>query len=134
MPKRNNRGDFLVFMKLILLVEDDSFLIDIYTTKFREAGFDVESVVDGAEALRKIKEKKPDLVVLDIVLPHQDGWEVIEKIKKEKKLKDIKIIILSNLGQRSEVEKGLRLGAVKYLIKAHYTPTQVLEEVEKVLL
>lgn len=121
-------------MKLILLVEDDSFLIDIYTTKFREAGFDIESVVDGAEALRKIKEKNPDLVVLDIVLPHEDGWEIIEKIKKEKKLKDIKIIILSNLGQRAEVEKGLRLGAVKYLIKAHYTPSQVLEEVKKVLL
>ena len=121
-------------MKLILLVEDDSFLTDIYTTKFKEAGFSVESAADGAEAIGKIKEKQPDLVVLDIVLPHADGWEVIETIKKEKKLKNTKVIILSNLGQRSEVEKGLKLGAVKYLIKAHYTPTQVLEEVKKVLL
>jgi len=121
-------------MKRILLVEDDTFLIDIYTTKLKESGFSVEIAIDGDEALRKMREKKkPDLLLLDIVLPRIDGWEILEKIKTELKLKDLKIIILSNLGQKEEVEKGLKLGATKYLIKAHYTPSEIVEEIKKVL-
>jgi len=121
-------------MKRILLVEDDTFLIDIYTTKLKESGFSVEIAIDGDEALRKMREeKKPDLLLLDIVLPHIDGWEILEKIKTELKLKDLKIIILSNLGQKEEVEKGLKLGATKYLIKAHYAPSEIVEEIKKVL-
>lgn len=121
-------------MKRILLVEDDTFLIDIYTTKLKESGFSVEIAIDGDEALRKMREKKkPDLLLLDIVLPRIDGWEILEKIKTESKLKDLKIIILSNLGQKEEVEKGLKLGATKYLIKAHYTPSEIVGEIKKVL-
>jgi CheY-like chemotaxis protein len=118
--------------RLILLVEDDPFLIDIYRTKLEEAGFSVEVAEDGRDALGKIEEKKPDLLLLDIVLPHFDGWEILEKIKKIQ-LKNLPVVVLSNLGQKSEVEKGLRLGAVKYLIKAHYTPSQVVEEIKKIL-
>ncbi len=120
-------------MKSILLVEDDPFLIDVYTTKLKENGFSVEVAVDGDEALRKVKEKKPILMVLDIVLPQIDGWEVLKKIKADPELKNLKIIVLSNLGQKEEVEKGIDLGATKYMIKAHYTPTQVVEEIQKVL-
>jgi DNA-binding response OmpR family regulator len=120
-------------MKQILLVEDDPFLIDIYTTKLRESGFFVEVATNGEIALRKIKEKKPDLMVLDIVLPQTDGWEVLREIRSQPELKDLKVIILSNLGQKEEVEKGVELGATKYLIKAHYTPTQVVEEIKKAL-
>ena len=120
-------------MKQILLVEDDPFLIDIYKTKLKEARFEVEVVEEGDEVLPKLKEKIPDLLVLDIVLPHLDGWEILSKIKNTDSLKDLKIIILSNLGQRNEVERGLRLGAVKYLIKAHYTPTEIVEEIKEVL-
>ena len=117
-------------MKTILLVEDDPFLIDIYTTKFKEAGFSVEVSSDGEEGLRKLNEEKFDLLVLDIVLPQIDGWEILTKIKN---LKDLKIVVLSNLGQKEEVEKGLKLGATKYLIKAHYTPSQVVDEIKEVL-
>lgn len=120
-------------MEQILLVEDDPFLIDIYTTKLKEAGFSIEVAVNGEEAIRKIKEKRPDLVVLDIVLPQIDGWEILRKIKSEPKFKNLKVIILSNLGQKEEVEKGMDLGAVKYLIKAHYTPSQVVEEIKKII-
>ncbi len=120
-------------MKKILLIEDDPFLADIYTTKLKESGFSVEVVADGDAVLSKIKEEKPDLLLLDIVLPHLDGWEIIRDIKEIKELKDLKIIILSNLGQKNEVEKGLRLGALKYLIKAHYTPGEIVEEIKKVL-
>jgi DNA-binding response OmpR family regulator len=120
-------------MKKILLVEDDPFLIDIYKTKLKESGFSVEVADDGEDALRKVKDKKPALVVLDIVLPQIDGWEILRKIKSETKLKNLKVIILSNLGQKEEVEKGIKMGAAKYLIKAHYTPTQVVEEIKKLL-
>jgi len=142
-------------MKSILLVEDDPFLIDIYTTKLKESGFSIEIATSGEEGLKKLREKKFDLLVLDIVLPKIDGWEILEKIKdqasersegeeedevlfaqqraKSKNLKGLKIIILSNLGQKEEVEKGLRLGAEKYLIKAHYTPSEVVAEIKQLL-
>jgi len=120
-------------MKKILLVEDDPFLVDIYATKLKESGFSVEVATYGEFALKKVKEDKFDLLILDIVLPHLDGWEILRSIKSDKKLKDLKVIILSNLGQKEEVEKGLELGAAKYLIKAHYTPTEVVEEIKKYL-
>lgn len=120
-------------MKQILLIEDDPFLIDIYTTKLKDSGFLVETASDGEQALEKVKEKKPDLVLLDIVLPKISGWEILKKIKAEAGLKDLKIMILSNLGQKEEVEKGMDLGVEKYLIKAHYTPSQVVEEIKKII-
>ncbi len=123
-------------MKSILLIEDDPFLIDIYTTKFKEVGFEVDVVSDGEMAIAKLKEKVPDVLLVDIVLPKIDGWQILEETKemKEKnpeKFKDLKIIILSNLGQKEDVEKGLKLGATKYLIKAHFTPSEVVEEIKK---
>ncbi|MFQ6084192.1 MAG: response regulator transcription factor [Candidatus Aminicenantia bacterium] len=120
-------------MKKILLIEDDFFLIDIYTTKLKEVGFSVDVATNGQEGLRKMKENIPDLLILDIVLPHIDGWEILKEIKKEEKLKNLKVVILSNLYQKEEIEKGLKLGADKYLIKAHYTPTEAVEEIKKVL-
>jgi len=118
-------------------VEDDPFLIDIYATKFKEEGFSVKVANDGEEGLRKLREgeneEKFDLLVLDIVLPHVDGWEILKEIKASEKLKNLKIVILSNLGQKGEVEKGVKLGATKYLIKAHYTPSEVVAEIKQLL-
>ncbi len=120
-------------MRSILLVEDDPFLIDIYTTKLKEAGFLVEVAENGEIVFKKIRKKAPDLIVLDIVLPQIDGWEILKIIKEDPKLKDLKIMILSNLGQKEEVEKGLFLGATKYLVKAHYTPSEIVEEIKKII-
>ena len=106
----------------ILLTEDDPFLIDIYTTKLKESGFQVELANNGEEAMRKLSDGQFDLLVLDLVLPHMDGWEVLRKIKSDKALRSLPVLVLSNLGQRQEVEAGLKLGAAKYLIKAHHTP------------
>lgn len=119
-------------MKKILLVEDDAFLVDIYTTKIKEAGFDILVAFDGEEGYKKAKEEKPDLVLLDLVLPGMDGWEFLAKVKSEK-LDNLKIVILSNLGNKEEVEKGMSFGVTKYLVKSHYTPSEVVEEVKKIL-
>ncbi len=124
-------------MKTILLADDDSLLIKVYSNKLKSAGYEVESAQSGEEILRKLRERKFDLVLLDIVLPEISGWEILEKIKeqksKSKNLEDLKIIIISNLGQRSEVEKGLKLGAAKYLVKSYYTPSEIVEEVKQIL-
>ena len=120
-------------MKKILLIEDDPFLIDIYTTKLEDSGFSVEVATEGEAGLKKLRKEKFDLLILDIVLPNVDGWEVLEEIEKEEKFKNLKIIVFSNLGQKEEVEKGLNLGAVKYFIKAHYTPSEAVEEIKKTL-
>jgi len=120
-------------MKQILLIEDDPFLVEIYTAKLKKAGFQVVAAGDGEEGIRKMKEKTPDLLLLDIVLPSLNGWEILRNIKKDSKLSNVKVVILSNLGEREEIEKGLKLGAVRYLVKAHYTPGEVVEEIKKIL-
>ena len=120
-------------MNTILLVEDDPFLIDIYTTKLEQDGFLVKVAKNGQEAFKLLKKKIPDLLILDVVLPQVDGWNVLSEIKENEKWRKTPVVILSNLGQRAEVEKGLKLGAEKYLIKAHYTPSEVVEEIKKIL-
>jgi DNA-binding response OmpR family regulator len=121
----------------ILLVEDDPFLIDIYQKKLKDSGFEVEVARDGERALKILKGKNFDLMLLDIVLPKIDGWKILEEIremKKERKdLEKMKIIIWSNLGEKEDVKKGLSLGATSYLIKANFTPSEVVKEIEKLL-
>lgn len=119
-------------MKKILLVEDDPFLVDIYKTKFKDEGFEVEVAQEGKQALAKIEEQNPDVLLLDLVLPHLDGFELLREIRNNEKMKDLKVIILSNLSQKGEVEKGLSMGATKYLIKAHYTPSEVVKEIKQI--
>lgn len=120
-------------MQKILLIEDDPLLVDIYSTKLKQAGFEVAVEMRGEKALQMVEEIKPDLVMLDVVLPHVNGWEILQALKKSEQTKGVKVMILSNLGQKEEIEKGLKLGAEQYLIKAHYTPSQVVEEVKKVI-
>ena len=83
--------------------------------------------------IKRIEAVKPELVILDIVLPHMDGWDILYQLRKKKSLKNTKVLILSNLGQEDEVKRGMELGVVAYLIKADYTPTQVVAEVQKLL-
>lgn len=120
-------------MKKILIIEDDPFLGEMYAAKFTEDGFETEVAMDGKAGLVKIKESKPDLVLLDIVLPKMDGFEILKKIKGNSELKKIPVVLLTNLGQKAEVEKGLSLGADEYIIKAHFTPTAVVAKVKEML-
>lgn len=119
--------------KKILIVEDDRFLSEMYATKLTASGFEVETAEDGQEALAKVKEQKPDLILLDIVLPKMDGFEFLRSFKKDPASEKILVVILTNLGQKEEVDKGLKLGANDYIIKAHFTPTEVVAKVKKLL-
>lgn len=119
--------------KRILLIEDDPFLSEIYVSKFEDSGFEIEIAKDGAAGLQKIKDSAPDLILLDIVMPNMDGFEVLRVVKGDPAAKDIPIVILSNLGEQENVQKGLALGAAVYIVKAHYTPTEVVARVKEIL-
>ncbi|MCU0653335.1 MAG: response regulator [Candidatus Pacebacteria bacterium] len=126
-------------VRKILVVEDDPFLSDIYNTKLKQTGFDVDLAMTGEECLQKLATNKYDLMVLDIVLPQVDGWEILSRVREMRQQKTnpnvegLKIIILSNLGQKEEIKKGLDLGANGFMIKAHFTPSEVAQEINKAL-
>lgn len=120
-------------MKKILLVEDDPFLVDIYSKKLEQAGFEMVCAESGQAALESLAGGIFDLVLLDLVMPDIDGWKILSEIKKLPVNNKTKVIIFSNLGQKAEVERGLQMGADKYLIKANYTPSEVVEEVRKLI-
>jgi len=119
--------------KTILIVEDDKFLRELITQKLIKEGYEISEAIDGEEGIKKIKEEKPDLVLLDLILPGIDGFEVLSKMKEDPALAQIPVIILSNLGQKEDVERGLKLGAVDYLIKAHFTPGEIIEKIKNAL-
>jgi len=117
----------------VLLIEDDNFLIDIYKTKFEMEGFKVNVSDNGELGLSDAKKKKPDVILLDILLPKMDGFAVLKKLKSDKVTKSIPVILLTNLGQKDDVEKGLELGAADYLIKAHFRPSETVDRVKNIL-
>ncbi len=119
--------------KRILVVEDDAVLRDVLTEKLKEKGYDSFSVEDGELALTEIRRQKPDLILLDILMPKKGGMEVMEELNQDDNLKDIPIIIISNSGQPVEVQRARELGAKEFLIKAVFDPNEVLEKVQKVL-
>jgi len=118
--------------KKILIIEDESYLLDMYKTKFRQAGYEVDGTTDGAEGIQMAEKMLPDLVLLDLVMPGMDGYEVLEKIKKNPKTKGAKAYILSNLGQNGEIKKGFQSGADGYLIKSDFTPGELAKAIDKI--
>ncbi len=118
----------------ILLVEDDSFISGMYFTKLSSLGFKVEVIEDGEAAWERLsKDPLPHLLLLDIVLPKKDGFEILESLRRDARTATLPIILLTNLGQKPDVERGIKLGANDYIIKAHYTPTEVVEKITKLL-
>lgn len=119
----------------ILIVEDDQFLRDLFVMKLKKEGATVIESEDGEDALRKIRGGSLDLVLLDIVLPKLDGFEVLKKLKSEKNkdVSKIPIILLTNLGQQDDINQGLQSGADAYIIKAHFTPSEVVKKIKEVL-
>ena len=117
----------------VLIVEDDVFLAEIYQKKFEMEGFKVSTANNGEKGLADIKKKKPDIVLLDILLPKMDGFAVLEAAKADAEIKNIPVILLTNLGQKDDVQRGLDDGAEDYLIKTHFKPSEVVDKVRKVL-
>ncbi len=121
--------------KVILIVEDNSLLAGMYQEIFRSRGYEVDIGFDGEEAIGKLEalSQKPAIILLDILLPRRDGFEVLRYIKENDNLKNIPVIILTNLKKVGDAEKALELGAVLYLIKTDYTPKQIVGKVEEVI-
>jgi len=117
----------------ILLVEDDKALIEMYAIKFKEEGFNLLMAEDGLAGLELAKKESPDVVLLDVMLPKMDGFAILTELKKDPKTQKIAVLMLSNLGQQSDIEKGKKLGASDYVVKASMTPKEVVEKVKSYL-
>jgi len=115
----------------ILIVEEDRFLRKIYKNKLTSAGFEFIEATNGEEGLNKIIFEKPDLVLLDLILPRKNGFDVLIGMKRNNETKDIPVIILSNLSQESDVRRGLSLGAQDYLVKPETTLSEVVDKVKE---
>ena len=113
----------------ILMAEDDKFISRAYNDGLTRAGFSVTMASDGEEAIIKIKETKPDIILLDLIMPEKNGFEVLEEIKENDDTKGIPVIILSNLGQDTDVKKGKELGAVDYLVKSDFSIREVVKKI-----
>jgi len=117
--------------KTILLAEDDTMISSMYKTKFEQANFNVLTADNGADGLDLALENKPDLILLDIIMPQLDGFAVLERLKMSSKTKNIPVFLLTNLGTEEDIQKGQELGAKDYLVKANLTPAEVLDKVKK---
>jgi len=117
----------------VLLVEDDVFLSKMYQAKLSTAGFNVMAAFNGENGLTMAQKNLPSIILLDIILPKIDGYQVLKQLKKEELTKNIPVILLTNMGQKEDIDRGLALGAVDYLIKAYFTPAEVVNKIQKVI-
>lgn len=117
----------------ILIIEDDKFFRDLVSKKLEKNGFEMLLAADSKEALTVLEKKKPSLIISDLILPGLDGFELISIIKKDEKTKDIPLIVLSNLGQKEEVERAISLGALDFMVKVNFTPDEIVDKIKRVL-
>lgn len=117
----------------ILLVEDDSLMIRMYERVFTHAGYSVDVARDGQEGWEKINQNTPDLVLLDVMMPRVNGLELLSKLKADPKLKEILVVLLTNLGVQGEIDKAVKAGVVQCIIKSDYPPGEVVEMVKEIL-
>ena len=121
------------FMKKVLVVEDDKFLANAYKAGFEGEGFEVVLAYDGEEALSLAEQLRPDVILLDILIPKMDGFAVLQHLKANKDLENIPVIIASNLGQQQDIDKGLELGAKDFIVKSESSVTQILTKIKDIL-
>lgn len=119
--------------KTVLVVEDDKYMREVLVAKLDKEGFAVLEAMDGSTGLDMTAKKKPDLVILDVILPVMNGFDYLDAKAKVAAIASIPVIILSNLGQREDVERGMKLGAKDYLVKAHFTPNDLIAKVKAYL-
>ena len=119
--------------KKVVLVEDDSLMSSILATHLIKEGFAIVSVTNGTQAFERIQAEQPSIVLLDIVLPGVDGFNVLQKLKQEESTKSIPVLILSNLGSEEEIQRGMDLGAEAYLVKANSMVEEITSKVREIL-
>ncbi len=117
----------------ILLVEDDQMISTMYQTKFSMEGYTIEVAMDGKTGLEKIKTIKPDILLLDVILPKIDGFTILKAMKSDPATAKIPVILLTNLGQDEDVKKGKSLGADDYFIKSNHTPAEIVQKVASIV-
>jgi len=120
-------------MNKILVVEDDQFLANAYRIKLQKVGFEVIIVVDGAEALEKIKSQNFDLIILDLIIPKIDGFGVLTEIRSQEKYKTLPILVASNLSQMEDINRALKLGANDFIIKSDISLDALIEKIKKLV-
>jgi DNA-binding response OmpR family regulator len=117
----------------VLLVDDDEFLSDIYGTKLTRDGFTVVIAHDGIDGYAKAVSGKPDIILLDVMMPKQDGFETLKQIRGNADIADTPVIMLTNLGQKEDVDKAMSAGANEYMIKAHFVPGDAVKKIHELL-
>ena len=122
-----------VYMKKILFIEDESALQRTFGDILRREGYEMISALDGEAGLKLAKTKKPDLILLDLILPKVHGFEVLKELKKTPETKEIPVIVLTNLEEIRDVDKAVELGATTYLVKAQYSLEEIIEKIKKAL-
>ncbi len=117
--------------KKILIIEDEEILINLLQRKLTQENYEITIARDGEEGLKRMREARPDLILLDIIMPKKGGFEVMEEMQKDKELEKIPVIIISNSGQPVEIDKAQKLGVKDWLIKTEFDPQEVIEKVKK---
>ena len=122
-------------MAKLFMAEDDPLMIRMYERAFRLGGHELTMAADGEEAFAALQkmDAKPNLILLDVMMPKMSGFDLLRKVKADEGLKNIPVILLTNLAGQQDAEKGLELGAVLYLVKSQYNPKQVIEKVEEII-
>lgn len=117
----------------VILIDDDKMTIDLYSEKLQEEGFNIFSANNGKDGVKLIELYKPDLILLDIVMPGGDGFYVLNEIKKKEETKNIPVIVLTNLSNEEDKKMAKNLGADYYIVKVNYTPSQAAEKIKEIL-
>ncbi len=120
-------------MAKVLVVEDDAFLASAYRVKLSKEGFEIQLATNGEEGLEVLKTFTPDVIILDLVMPKMDGFAMLRKMKADEKLKNIPVIVASNLGQKEDIDEGMKLGANDFVIKSNLTMKDLISKVNSLI-
>ncbi|OGI27054.1 MAG: hypothetical protein A2359_01770 [Candidatus Moranbacteria bacterium RIFOXYB1_FULL_43_19] len=116
---------------LVLVVEDDVFLLNVHKKKLSKEGFEVLVAGNGNEALSLARKNKPDIILLDLIMPAKDGFQALKELKADPELKDIKVVVLSNLGQEEDKRRAMEAGALGYIVKANVSFREIINQVRR---
>jgi len=117
----------------VLIVEDDVYISEMYKIKFESENYKIVVTDNGSEIIKIVEKEKPDIILLDIVMPVMDGFDVLKIIKSNKKFNNVPVVMLTNLSQKESIERVFELGAKSYIVKSHFTPSEVVKKVKDIL-